>query len=127
MPRKKDKNFNYFYFKEALEPFTDFDNAYTYCVTDENLSFLPNERTRATSMTYSIKPFAVSVRSEKINFDVEYDKYGIIKKSGSWYSYNDEKIAQGRDAAKEFLKANPDLMEEIDAAVRAAIKEKENE
>ncbi len=78
---KKDKNFDYFYFKDALEPFTDFDNAYTYCVTDEYLSFLPKETSWAISMTYSIKPFAVSVRSEKINFDVEYDKYGIIKKS----------------------------------------------
>lgn len=78
---KKDKNFDYFYFKKALEPFKDFDNAYTYFVTDEYLSFLPNEGAWATSMTYSIKPFAVSVRSEIINFDVEYDKYGIIKKS----------------------------------------------
>ncbi|MBO7626373.1 MAG: recombinase RecA, partial [Paludibacteraceae bacterium] len=66
----------------------------------------------------------ISYTGELIDYGVEY---GIIKKSGSWYSYNDEKIAQGRDAAKEFLKANPDLMEEIDAAVRAAIKEKENE
>lgn len=65
----------------------------------------------------------ISYTGELIDYGVEY---GIIKKSGSWYSYNDEKIAQGRDAAKEFLKANPDLMEEIDAAVRAAIKEKEN-
>lgn len=66
----------------------------------------------------------ISYTGEIIDYGVEY---GIIKKSGSWYSYNDEKIAQGRDAAKEFLKANPDLMAEIDAAVRAAIKEKEND
>jgi recombination protein RecA len=37
----------------------------------------------------------------------------IIEKAGSWYSYNENKIGQGRDAAKEFLKANPAMMDEI--------------
>lgn len=42
----------------------------------------------------------------------------IIKKSGSWYSYQDTKLGQGRENVKNFLKENPKLMEEIDAHVR---------
>jgi recombination protein RecA len=41
----------------------------------------------------------------------------IIKKSGSWYSYNDTKIGQGRDAAKDMLKDNPELADEIEAKI----------
>lgn len=43
---------------------------------------------------------------------------GFIQKSGSWFSYNDEKIGQGRDKAMEFLKAHPEVFEEIDAKIR---------
>lgn len=43
---------------------------------------------------------------------------GFIQKSGSWFSYNDEKIGQGRDKAMDFLKANPEVFEEIDAKIR---------
>ncbi|KKW68771.1 recombinase A [Lampropedia cohaerens] len=42
----------------------------------------------------------------------------IVEKSGSWYSYNGEKIGQGRDNAKEFLKENPELAREIENKVR---------
>lgn len=42
----------------------------------------------------------------------------IIKKAGSWYSYGENKIGQGRDNAKEFLESNPEMMEEIDQKVR---------
>lgn len=45
----------------------------------------------------------------------------IVKKSGSWFSYNDTKLGQGRDAVKQLLEDNPDLMEEIEAKVREAI------
>ncbi len=41
------------------------------------------------------------------------EKFGLIKKSGAWYSYGDQKIGQGREKAKEFLKENPDIYEEI--------------
>ncbi|MBQ4310766.1 MAG: recombinase RecA [Oscillospiraceae bacterium] len=44
---------------------------------------------------------------------------GIIKKSGAWYSYKDQKIGQGRDAAKEYLKSNPDVMKEIESQIIA--------
>jgi recombination protein RecA len=46
----------------------------------------------------------------------------IIKKSGSWYSYNDVKLGQGRDAAKQCLLDNPELADELSALVFAALK-----
>lgn len=46
-------------------------------------------------------------------------KCDIIKKSGSWYSYQDEKIGQGRETAKEFLSQHPDIAQEVEEAVRA--------
>ena len=42
----------------------------------------------------------------------------VINKSGAWYAYNGEKIGQGRENAKNFLKQNPDIMAEVEAAVR---------
>jgi len=45
---------------------------------------------------------------------------GIIEKSGSWFSYNGEKIAQGRDNARAYLEENKDVADEIDAKVRAS-------
>lgn len=49
---------------------------------------------------------------------------GIIKKSGSWYSYNDTKLGQGRDAAKATLKENPELAEELEKLIFDTLKEK---
>lgn len=46
---------------------------------------------------------------------------GIIKKSGSWYSYNNTRLAQGRDATKQLMLDNPDLAEEIERSIHAAI------
>jgi recombination protein RecA len=45
-------------------------------------------------------------------------KAGIVEKSGSWFSWNSTRIGQGRDNAKEFLKANPDIAAQIESAVR---------
>jgi len=45
----------------------------------------------------------------------------ILDKSGAWYAYNGEKIGQGRDNAREFLKENPDLAREIENKVRASL------
>ncbi len=45
-------------------------------------------------------------------------KAGVIEKSGSWFSYNSTRIGQGRENAREFLKANKDICNEIEAAVR---------
>ena len=43
---------------------------------------------------------------------------GLVQKSGSWFSYNDEKIGQGREKAIEFLRANPEIAEDIDRKIR---------
>ena len=50
---------------------------------------------------------------------------GIIKKSGSWYSYNDTKLAQGRDACKQVIQDNPELAEELEGLIFKAMSEKE--
>ena len=49
---------------------------------------------------------------------------GIIKKSGSWYSYKETKLGQGRDAAKQLVKDNPELAEELEGLILEALKEK---
>jgi recombination protein RecA len=48
--------------------------------------------------------------------------FNIIKKSGSWFSYGDTKIGQGRDAVKQILKDNPELYEELKAKVSEALR-----
>ena len=52
--------------------------------------------------------------------DLGVDK-GIIRKAGSWFSYGDTKLAQGRDAVKQLLLDNPELAEELETKIRAAI------
>jgi recombination protein RecA len=46
----------------------------------------------------------------------------IVKKSGSWYSYNDTKLAQGRDASKQVMADNPELAEEVAGLILNALK-----
>ena len=53
-------------------------------------------------------------------------QYGIVKKSGSWFSYEESKIGQGREAAKRTIADNPELAEEIEAKIFAAMKGEEN-
>ena len=57
----------------------------------------------------------ISRRGEIVDLGV---KAGIIEKSGSWYSYNSQRIGQGRENAKNFLKENTDMCTEIDTAIR---------
>ena len=64
----------------------------------------------------------VSKIGEILDLGVDYD---IIKKSGSWFSYGDTKLGQGRDAVKELLKDNPELTEELSQKITEAIKNKE--
>jgi recombination protein RecA len=45
-------------------------------------------------------------------------KAGVVDKSGSWFSYDSQRIGQGRENAKVFLKANPDIANKIEAAIR---------
>ena len=61
----------------------------------------------------------ISKIGEIVDLGVEYE---IIKKSGSWFSYNDTKLAQGRDAVKVMLKDNPELCDELEAKIMEAIK-----
>ena len=58
----------------------------------------------------------ISKIGEIIDLGVQAD---IIDKSGAWYSYKDEKIGQGRENTKQFLKDNPSLLEEIETRIRS--------
>ncbi len=60
----------------------------------------------------------ISKMGEIIDLGVEME---IIKKSGSWYSYGDTKLGQGRDAVKSLLEDNPELAEELEALIREKI------
>ena len=64
----------------------------------------------------------ISKLGEIVDLGVEY---GIIKKSGSWFSYGESKLAQGRDGVKALLKDNPELCEELEAKIKQAIAEKQ--
>ncbi len=54
-----------------------------------------------------------------IDLGIQYD---VIKKSGAWFSYNDQKVAQGREKMRQFLKDNPEFAKEIEEKIRAAAK-----
>jgi recombination protein RecA len=60
----------------------------------------------------------ISKVGEIIDMGVELN---ILQKSGSWFSYGDSKIGQGRDAVKSFLQDNPEVMEEVEGKIRAAL------
>ena len=59
----------------------------------------------------------ISKEGSILDMGVDYD---IVKKSGAWYTYESERLGQGREAAKEFLRTNPDLCDEIEHRVRVA-------
>jgi len=61
----------------------------------------------------------ISKIGEIIDIGVDYE---IIKKAGSWFSYEDTKLGQGRDAVKTLLLDNPELMEELEVKIVDAIK-----
>lgn len=63
----------------------------------------------------------ISKVGEILDLGVDYD---IVKKSGSWFSYGDTKLGQGRDAVKDLLKDNPELLEELSEKIKEAIKNK---
>ncbi len=60
----------------------------------------------------------ISKSGEIVDIGVELD---VIKKSGSWFSYMDNKLGQGRDAVKELIEDNPELMEELETKIKAKI------
>src|SRR5690606_12735611 len=61
----------------------------------------------------------ISRVGEILDLGVEYE---IIKKSGSWFSYGDTKLGQGRDAVKTLLQDNPELLEELEGKIKEALK-----
>ena len=65
----------------------------------------------------------ISTTGDVLDLAVMHD---IVQKSGAFYKYNGETIGQGREAAKKYLKENPDKLAEIDSKVREAVKAKEN-
>lgn len=65
----------------------------------------------------------ISKSGEIVDLGVEY---GIIKKSGSWFSYGDTRLAQGRDAAKRVISDNPELADELEAKIMEAMKDNGN-
>ncbi len=60
----------------------------------------------------------ISKAGEVVDLGVEYE---IIKKAGSWFSYGDTKLGQGRDAVKQLLLENPELMEELEAKIKEVV------
>ena len=62
----------------------------------------------------------ISKVGEVLDLGVEF---GIVKKSGSWFSYGDTKLGQGRDAVKALIKDNPELAEELETKIKEAINE----
>ena len=88
-------------------------------------------RTRVKNVKNKVAP-----PFKKAEFDIMYGQgvskvgeildlgvdHGIIKKSGSWFSYGDTKLGQGRDAVKVLIKDNPELMDELEQKIIARIK-----
>ena len=65
----------------------------------------------------------ISKTGEILDLGVEF---GIVKKSGSWFSYGDTKLGQGRDAVKALIQDNPDLAEELETKIKDFINNQEN-
>ena len=66
----------------------------------------------------------ISKQGEIVDLGVET---GVIKKSGSWFSYGESKLAQGREGVKALLRDNPELSDELEAHIRQAMTEKNAE
>ena len=64
----------------------------------------------------------ISKTGEILDLGVEF---GIVKKSGSWFSYGETKLGQGRDAVKALIQDNPDLAEELENKIKEVIKNQE--
>jgi recombination protein RecA len=60
----------------------------------------------------------ISKAGEIVDLGVDFE---IIRKAGSWFSYGDTKLGQGRDAVKQLLLDNPDLMDELEAKIKASV------
>ncbi len=63
--------------------------------------------------------YGTGISKEGSVLDMAVD-FGIVQKSGAWYTYGEERLGQGHEAAKGFLATNPNLMEELEHSVRVA-------
>ena len=70
--------------------------------------------------------YGTGISREGDILDVAVDR-GIVEKAGAWFSYNDEKLGQGRENVKQLFKERPELMEEIELKVRQAYKKEDEE
>lgn len=70
--------------------------------------------------------YGTGISREGDILDVAVDR-GIVEKAGAWFSYNDEKLGQGRENVKQLFKEKPELMEEIELKVRQAYKKEDDE
>lgn len=70
--------------------------------------------------------YGTGISREGDILDVAVDR-GIVDKAGAWFSYNDEKLGQGRENVKQLFKEKPELMEEIELKVRQAYKKEDEE
>jgi recombination protein RecA len=61
----------------------------------------------------------ISKAGEVLDLGVDF---GVIDKSGSWFSYNGNRLGQGRDAVKDLIKDNPELMDELEAKIKEKVK-----
>ena len=68
---------------------------------------------------YHLNGKGISKSGEIIDLGVEMD---IIQKAGSWFSYKGNKLAQGRDSAKQIIDDNPELMKELEDKIKERIK-----
>ncbi len=68
-----------------------------------------------------LPPYGISYESDLLEVGV---KYGVVNKTGAWYTYKEEKLGQGKGAARQFLRDHKDIMQKIDKEVRACAKEK---
>jgi recombination protein RecA len=64
--------------------------------------------------------YNIGISHESLLVDIGVEE-GIIEKSGSWYSYGDLRLGQGKENTREFLIENPDVLEEVDARVRVVL------
>ncbi len=60
----------------------------------------------------------ISREGEIIDFGVEHD---LVEKSGSWYSYKEDRIGQGKENVREFLRTNPEIAQDIEDQIRAKL------
>jgi recombination protein RecA len=62
--------------------------------------------------------YGISLEGEIIDYGVQL---GLIDKAGSWYSYNEDRIGQGKENVREFLLKNPEISADIEARIRATL------